>query len=71
MERKHFEKEIEMASRSSSLATAFLWAVSVAAGFGIGGGLIEHEKSDQLANNMTVAAGVAAIVGYNVRRRPS
>jgi hypothetical protein len=64
-----FEKEIEMASRGPSLATAFIWAVSAAAGFGLVEGFINHGKRDQVVNDMGVAATAAAIAGYNERRR--
>jgi hypothetical protein len=60
-----------MASRSSSLRNAFVWAVSMAAVFGIGESLIGHEKrgSGQIKNEMGIAAISAAVVGYNERRR--
>ena len=58
-----------MASRSSSIATAFVWAVGMAASYGISGSLVFHEKRDQVANNAGVAAVVAAAVGYAERRR--
>ena len=58
-----------MASRGTSIATAFVWAVGMAAGFGVGENLINHDKSSQVENDVGVAAIVAAVVGYNVRRR--
>jgi hypothetical protein len=57
-----------MASRSSSIATAFTWAVAMAVGFGIDEGLINHEKSDRVARDAEHSALLAAVVAYNVKR---
>ena len=57
-----------MSSESSSLATAFVWAVSMAAGLGISGHVF-HQKPETVTNNMTTAGLVVGVVAFSERKR--
>jgi hypothetical protein len=54
--------------RASPLAAAFLWAASLAAGYGLMGTFIFHYEPQKIADEMIVAGTVAAIVAHNERK---
>ena len=57
-----------MAGRSSALANAFVWAISMAAGGGILNTVVFHEKPEQVASDIGQVGGAAGAVAYFVRK---
>ena len=54
-------------NRASPLATAFMWAISAAVGYG-GFGVVLHEKPSQIRDELAMAVPLAAVVAYIERK---